>query len=99
MLKAFVAITEAGGEFLTSPTCAEFCDELKQFSSDEFWERDDGQHSRFVVDLFLQIVKLEGEAVRKSGKRLAASVLVKKEGRSEQTRLGATGDSLSLIHI
>ena len=56
MLKAFVAITEAGGEFLTSPTCAEFCDELKQFSSDsrnddaEFWVRDDGQHSRPGVD-------------------------------------------------
>ena len=60
-----------------------------QFSSDsrnddaEFWEHDD---SRPGVDLFLQNVKLQGEAVRKSGKRLAASVLVKKEGRSEQTR-------------
>jgi len=92
MLKAFVAITEAGGEFLTSSTCAEFCDELKQSSSDsrnddaEFWKRDDGQHSRPGVDLFLQNVKLKGEAVRKSGKRLKASVLVKKEGRSEQTR-------------
>ena len=32
--------------------------------------------------------------MRKSGKKLAASVLVKKEGRSEQTRLGATGDSI-----
>lgn len=44
--------------------------------------------------MFLQNVKLQSEAVRKSGKRLAASVLVKKEGRSEQTRLGATGDSM-----
>jgi len=32
--------------------------------------------------------------VRKSGKRLTASVLVKKEGRSEQTRLGGTSDSM-----
>ena len=46
------------------------------------------------MDLFLQNVKLQGEAVRKSGKKLAASVLVKKEGRSEQTRLGATSDSM-----
>ena len=49
----------------------------------EFWKRDDGQHSRPGVDLFLQNVKLQGEAVRKSRKRLKASVLVKKEGRSE----------------
>ena len=48
--------------------------------------RDDGQHSLPGVDLFLQNVKLQGEAVRKSGKRLTASVLFKKEGRSEQTR-------------
>ena len=44
--------------------------------------------------MFLQNVKLQGKAVRKSGKRLTASVLVKKEGRSEQTRLGATSDSM-----
>ena len=56
--------------------------------------RDDGQHSLPGVDLFLQNVKLQGEAVRKSGKRLTASVLFKKEGRSEQTRLGATTDSM-----
>ena len=44
--------------------------------------------------MFLQNIKLQGEAVRKSEKRLAASVLVKEEGRSEQTRLGTTGHSM-----
>ena len=65
MLKAFAGIKEARGEFLTSSICAEFSDELKQFSSDsrnddaEFWEHT----GRLGVDLFLQ-----------SGKRLKASI-------------------------
>ena len=78
MLKAFVTIKGPGGEFVT--TCEKFFHELKQFSSDsrndyaEFWERDhDGHHSRLGVDLFLQNVKLQGEAVRKSRKRLKTS--------------------------
>ena len=99
ILKDFVAKKEEGGVFVTSSTCEIFFNELKQFSSDsrndddEFWEHDDGQHNRPGVDLFLQNIKLQGVVVRKSKKRLKASVLVKKEGRSEQRGLGATSDS------
>ena len=100
ILKDFVAKKEEGGVFVTSSTCEKFFNELKQFSSDsrndddEFWEHDDGQHNRPGVDLFLQNIKLQGVVVRKSKKRLKASVLVKKEGRSEQRGLRVTSDSM-----
>ena len=101
ILNAFVAKKEADGVFVTSSTCEEFFDELKQFSldsrndDDNFWEYDGDQHSRPGVDLFQQNIKLEGVVVRKSQKRQKASVLVKKEGRNKQTgQLGATSDSM-----
>ena len=100
ILKAFVAIKEAGGVFVTSSTCEEFFDELKHFSldsrndDDKFWECDDDQHGCPGVDLFLQYIKLQGVVVRKSENRLKASVVVKKEGHSEQTGLGVTSDSM-----
>ena len=100
ILRAFVAIKEAEGVFVTSSTCEEFFGELKQFSldpgndDDEFWEHGNGQHSRPGVDLFQQNIKLQGVVVRKSENWLKASVLVKKEGRGEQRGLGVTSDSL-----
>ncbi|XP_015763067.1 PREDICTED: NFX1-type zinc finger-containing protein 1-like [Acropora digitifera] len=98
ILNVFVARKEEGGKFLTRSTCKEFFDELKQFSldprddDDAFWEHDNGQNSRHGVDLFQENVKLQGVVVRKSEKRLKASVLVKKEGCNEQT--GVTSDSM-----
>ena len=93
ILKAFVERKEVGGKFVTcQSTYEEFCDELKQFSldpindDDEFWEHYNDQNSRPGVDLFQQNIKLQGVVVRKSENWLKASVLVKKEGRSEQTR-------------
>ncbi|XP_044174210.1 uncharacterized protein LOC114958008 [Acropora millepora] len=100
ILRAFVAIKEAEGVFVTSSTCEEFFGELKQFSldpgndDDEFWEHGNGQHSRPGVDLFQQNIKLQGVVVRKSENWLKASVLVKKEGHGEQRGLGVTRDSL-----
>ena len=97
ILRAFVAIQEAEGVFVTSSTCEEFFGELKQFSldagndDDEFWEQGNGQHSRPGGDLFQQNIKLQGVVVRKSENCLKASVLVKKEG---QRGLGVTSDSL-----
>lgn len=99
ILKAFVERKEVGGKFVTcQSTYEEFFDELKQFSldpindDDEFWEHYNDQNSRPGVDLFQQNVKLLGVVVRKSEKRLKASVLVKREGCNEQT--GETSDSM-----
>lgn len=93
ILKDFVTIKEASGEFVTSSTCEEFFHEFKQFSlesrnqNDEFWEHYNGQRSRPGVDLFQQNVKLQGVVLRKSENWLKASVLVKKEGHGEQRGL------------
>ena len=99
ILKAFVERKEVGGKFVTcQSTYEEFCDELKQFSldpindDDEFWEHYNDQYIRPGVDLFQQNVKLLGVVVRKSEKRLKASVLVKREGCNEQT--GETSDPM-----
>ena len=101
ILKDFIAEKEEGGVFVTSSTCEKFFNELKQFSSDsrddddEFWDQhDDCQHSRPGVDLFLQNIKLQGVVVRKSNKRLKASVVIKKEGCSEQRGLGVRSESM-----
>ena len=100
ILRDFVAIKEAEGVFVTSSTSEQFFGELKKFSLDpinddaEFWQHDNGQHSRPGVDLFQQNVKLQGVVVRKSGNWLKASVLVKEEGHGEQRGLGVTRDSL-----
>ena len=98
ILKAFVERKEAGKFVTSQSTYEEFCEELKQFSldprddDDEFWEHYNDQNSRPGVDLFQQNVKLLGVVVRKSQKRLKASVLVKKEGCNEQT--GVTSNSM-----